>query len=137
MKIRIIIFVLTGILLGTFTGNSQTAIKKVATDSVNVTVTFLFNTSTIPDTILSTSTLQIRGNTYPPFTWDNLSTVNATNIGGDYWTATGVFHVARDSTRVIQYKAFTNVNSSITAADKGWENSFFFCTRISSNNGSG
>ena len=48
--------------------------------------------------------------------------VFAKNIGGDYWTATAKFLLKRGDTAQVQYKFFANVDNSITAADKGWEN---------------
>jgi len=87
-------------------------------DTVNVT--FLINTSTIPDTLLTTSTVQLRGS-LPTFTWDNNS-VLMTNIGGDYWKVKVPFLVGRGTTLNGQFKVFTNVKSSIDGSDNGWEN---------------
>ena len=42
------------------------------------------------------------------------------NVGGDYWKATAKFFVAPGTP--IQYKFFTNVKSTITSTDGGWEN---------------
>jgi len=87
-------------------------------DTVNVT--FLVNTATIPDTLSPTSTVQLRGS-LPGFTWDNNS-VLMTNIGGDYWKVKVPFIVVRGTTLSGQFKIFTNVKSTITGADNGWEN---------------
>jgi len=45
-----------------------------------------------------------------------------TNIGGDYWKAVVPFTVLRGSKLDGQFKLFTNVKSTITSADNGWEN---------------
>jgi hypothetical protein len=87
-------------------------------DTVNVT--FLVNTATIPDTLLPTSTVQLRGS-LPGFTWDNNS-VLMSNIGGDYWKVKVPFIVVRGTTLSGQFKIFTNVKSTITGSDGGWEN---------------
>jgi hypothetical protein len=84
-----------------------------------VRVTFMINTSTVPDTLLPISTVQIRGNT-APLTWDNTTGVNAVNIGGDYWKATAKFLMTPG--QAIQYKFFTNTKSVIIGTDGGWEN---------------
>jgi Secretion system C-terminal sorting domain len=50
-------------------------------------VTFLVNLATVPDTLPVTGTsVQIRGNV--PFTWNNDTTGQLFNIGGDYWART-------------------------------------------------
>ena len=87
-------------------------------DTANVT--FLVNTATIPDTLSPTSTVQLRGS-LPGFTWDNNS-VTMANIGGDYWKVKVPFIVVRGTTLSGQFKIFTNVKSTITGADNGWEN---------------
>lgn len=86
-------------------------------DTVNVT--FLVNTATIPDTLLPTSTVQLRGS-LPTFTWDNNS-VKMTNIGGDYWKVKVPFLVGHGSSLNGQFKIFTNVKSTIDGTDGGWE----------------
>lgn len=87
-------------------------------DTVNVT--FIVNTSTIPDTLSPSSTVQLRGSV-PGFTWDNNS-VLMTSMGGDYWKAKVKFLVTHKTNLTGQYKIFTNVKSAITSADNGWEN---------------
>jgi hypothetical protein len=44
------------------------------------------------------------------------------NIGGDYWKVKVPFIVVRGTTLSGQFKIFTNVKSTITGADNGWEN---------------
>jgi hypothetical protein len=85
-----------------------------------VNITYLGNTSTIPDTILPTSTVQLRGS-MPGFTWDNNS-VLMSNIGGDYWKVQVPYVVVEGNTLSGEYKFFTNVKPSITSSDGGWEN---------------
>ncbi len=121
MKYKIIVFLLMSMMFVFYSSVAQTI--------DTVTVTFLINTSTIPDTMKATSTVQVRGDT-PPLSWDssiplfkNDSTkVFAKNIGGDYWTATVKFPLKRDSSKTILYKFFTNVKDSIVESDVGWEN---------------
>jgi hypothetical protein len=94
-------------------------IVTVVPDSINVT--FLINTSTIPDTLLSTSTVQLRGS-MAPLSWDNGTGVKAVNIGGDYWRANATFLVAPGSALDVKYKIFTNNKAVTTGDDVGWEN---------------
>ena len=91
-----------------------------------VTVTFLINTSTVPDTLKPTSSVQIRGSTTDdgPLFWTEKSKVFATNIGGDYWSATAKFLLSRGDTSIRPYKFFTNPKDTITSIDNGWENGF-------------
>jgi hypothetical protein len=110
---RFTLFILTGVLL-----ILTSTIGFAQTDTVYVT--FLVNTSTIPDTLLPTSTVQLRGS-LPTFTWDNNS-VKMTNIGGDYWKAIVPFPVSRGDTLQGFYKIFTNVKPVIDGSDGGWEN---------------
>lgn len=88
-----------------------------------VTVHFVVNTSTVPDTMKSNSTVQIRGG-YPPLTWGMDSPVKLNNIGGDYWAGTVKFFVAQGQN--IPFKIYTNAKNpdSLIADDehKGWEN---------------
>jgi hypothetical protein len=98
--------------------NSWPTATQIISDTANVT--FLVNTATIPDTLQITSTVQLRGS-LPGFTWDNNS-VTMTNIGGDYWKVKVPFIVVRGTTLSGQFKIFTNVKSTITGADNGWEN---------------
>jgi len=115
MKYKIPVFLLLSLM---FVLSSSRAL--VITDTV--TVTFLINTATVPDTMKATSTVQIRGSELP-LTWDYSSGVRAVNISGDYWTATAKFLLNRGDTSRIRYKFFTNVKDTIAALDVGWENS--------------
>ncbi|MCX6136012.1 MAG: T9SS type A sorting domain-containing protein [Ignavibacteriales bacterium] len=83
--------------------------------SPTVEVTFIANTAGIPDTLKTTSTVQMRGST-SVLTWDNNS-VKMTNIGGDYWRAKARFEPGT----ALDFKFFTNVKSAITSSDNGWE----------------
>ncbi len=83
--------------------------------SPSVAVTFMANTSGVPDTLKTTSTVQLRGSS-AQLTWDNNS-VKLTNAGGDYWKTTVRFN----PTDTIYYKYFTNVKSAITGSDGGYE----------------
>ncbi|MGD0339575.1 MAG: T9SS type A sorting domain-containing protein [Bacteroidota bacterium] len=132
MRTRITIFSLMSMILGVFAVNAQTVNNAaLTTDTVNVT--FLINTSTIPDTLRSTSTVQVRGSMLP-LTWDDTTGVRATNIGGDYWTATAKFLLNRGDTAKVRYKFFTNVNDSVSKTDGGWENNISGIYAIDSNN---
>ncbi len=98
-----------------------------------VNVTFRANTAGIPDTLSATSVVQIRGNSddndnttdlLSPgvyIAWNANTTMNLTNVGGDYWE--GTFQVPDHA--VIDYKFFTNPHTSIAPGDawehKGWE----------------
>jgi photosystem II stability/assembly factor-like uncharacterized protein len=86
-----------------------------------VKVTFIANTSGIPDTLKANSYIQIRGGA-ANLTWDNLSPAKMTNLGtalnpSDYWTFTGYFPAGQS----FNYKFFTNAKSAITGADNGWD----------------
>ncbi|MCX6121009.1 MAG: T9SS type A sorting domain-containing protein [Ignavibacteriales bacterium] len=118
MRTRFIIFTLMSILICVFTVNAQIPKITVVTDTV--TVNFLINSSTVPDTLYPTSTLQVRGNRLP-LTWTDLTGARAVNIGGDFWIATVKFLLNRGDTSVTAYKFFTNPKESITATDNGWE----------------
>jgi hypothetical protein len=85
----------------------------VTTPSQNVKVTFRINTATVPDTIVKNSFVQVRGSS-PPLTWGDNSQVLATQVSGDYWTASGTFA----SGAAVEYKFFTNGGG---AKDRGWE----------------
>ena len=101
--------------------------------SAGVNVTFRANTAGIPDTLSATSVVQIRGNAdandnttdqLSPgvfIAWNANTTMNLTNVGGDYWE--GTFQVPDHA--VIDYKFFTNPHTSIAPGDawehKGWE----------------
>jgi hypothetical protein len=103
----------------------------VAQVNAQVTVTFLANTAGVPDTLSSTSTVQIRGDDgiddadpANVLTWDGASTVFITSLGGDYWKGTVTFPAAA-ITNIIYFKFFTNVHDTVYAgADwehEGWE----------------
>ena len=81
----------------------------------SVAVTFVANTSGVPDTLKTNSFVQVRGST-AQLTWDNLS-VKMANGGGDYWKSTVRFAPGT----AVQYKFFTNAKTTITGADNGWE----------------
>ena len=89
--------------------------KIAMTYTPSVAVTFMANTSGVPDTMKTTSTVQVRGGT-SQLTWDNNS-VRMTNAGGEYWKTTVRFAPGT----AVPYKFFTNVKSAITGSDNGWE----------------
>ncbi|MFA6456836.1 MAG: T9SS type A sorting domain-containing protein [Bacteroidota bacterium] len=97
----------------TMVGGGSTGLYKYGK---SVKVTFNVNTAGIPDTLKTNSFVQVRGGS-AQLTWDNNSPTKMTNIGGDYWTFSGYY----PSGDTIPYKYFTNVKSSITGADNGWE----------------
>jgi hypothetical protein len=124
MRTRYIICTMMSILLCVLSATAQN--QKVTAVKDTVTVTFLINTSTVPDTMRPTSTVQIRGSSDDsgPIWWNNTSIVFGKNIGGDYWKATAKFLLTRGDTTRHPYKFFTNVKDTITAADVGWESGF-------------
>lgn len=92
----------------------------------SVEVTFLVNTATVPDTLKSTSTVQMRGDDGNLLRWDGGSTVRFTNItnpagSSDYWTVKARFKPGQ----TFPYKIFTNVNPNVGAGHaqehSGWE----------------
>ncbi len=72
-------------------------------------VKFTLNTATVPDTLKSTSTVQVRGSKYP-LTWGGDSP-KMTNAGGDYWNITHTFQVGD----TVYYKYF------VEWGGEGWE----------------
>jgi hypothetical protein len=89
-----------------------------------VELTFRVNTSTVPDTIKATSTVQMRGDggaTNGLLDWNGASPVRFTNIGGDYWQAKARFVPGA----TFPYKIFTNVAANVGAGSpvehNGWE----------------
>jgi hypothetical protein len=93
-----------------------------------VKVTFMVNTSTIPDTLKEDGFVQIRGELKSTLdsaaygaqsiTWDASSTTVATNEGGDYWS-TEVSMAPGDS---LVYKYWIGLDSENgVAPDGGWE----------------
>ncbi|MBM2839876.1 MAG: C-terminal target protein, partial [Bacteroidetes bacterium] len=71
-------------------------------------VTFVVNTSTVPDTVSPTYIMQVRGSR-PPLTWGNDTGGGLVNIGGDYWSKTLAFNVGD----TLRFKFF--------AGTDGWE----------------
>ncbi len=99
-------------------GDSPTGFYKYAP---SVKVTFVANTSGVPDTMKTTSFIQIRGSA-AQLTWDNNSPTKMTNVGtalapSDYWKYSGYFPTGT----TFNYKFFVNAKSAITGADNGWE----------------
>ncbi len=84
-------------------------------------VTFVLNTSTVPDTLPVTgSTVQVRGS-LAPITWGNDTVNNLVHIGGDYWSKTYTFP-AGDTLRykyVIAYQSGVGWEQNVTPADPG------------------
>ncbi len=120
MRTRITIFILMCIVLWGFAATAQPAKNRaVVTDTV--TVILNANTATVPDTLRSTSTVQVRGNKLPLY-WNDSTEIHAVNIGGDYWRATVPFLLNRGDTMKIEYKFWTNSKDSVTFADgQSWE----------------
>jgi len=58
--------------------------------AVPVNVTFVINTSTVPDTVVASSSVTITGSKTAITDWG--AGVAATNIGGDYWSKTVIFN---------------------------------------------
>jgi hypothetical protein len=85
-----------------------TAVLSPAAVAQTRNVTFIVNSATVPDTVTSTYSMQIRGNT-APLTWGNDTGGLLTNIGGDYWSVTLAFPVGSD----LRFKIF--------AGTGGWE----------------
>ncbi|MDD8017817.1 MAG: T9SS type A sorting domain-containing protein [Bacteroidota bacterium] len=86
-------------------------VMNVADAQAKVKVTFIVNTSTIPDTIKgATSTLAIQGDFPAPYSW---SDVPMTNIGGDYWMGSDSIPVGKVITNGFKFRA-----------NGGWENDF-------------
>jgi photosystem II stability/assembly factor-like uncharacterized protein len=77
-------------------------------------VTFMVNTSTVPDTIGAKSVVQIRGDDPLFGPWSDAG-LKMTRVQGDYWKATARLTKGK----VIPYKFFTNGPGLL---DKGWEN---------------
>ena len=87
-------------------GNSGTPVK----------VAFIGNTCGVPDIIVGTSTVQIRGDV-SPLTWDYTSPARMSITNGEYWKCEVIFNEGD----TVNYKFFTNVKSTISANDSGWE----------------
>lgn len=88
------------IVIGVFTSASVNAQMR--------NVTFLVNSSTVPDTVSSLYPMQIRGGS-APLTWGNDTQGNLNNIGGDYWSVT------------LQFNVGENIHFKIFAGTGGWE----------------
>ena len=90
-----------------------------------VNVTFVVNTSTLPDTIRTTDFVEIRGayaegalpdgNTID---WNNSSTLEPANVGGDYWEIT--FQMNRDQQLTYKFWYGTDADNG-GAYNTGWE----------------
>jgi hypothetical protein len=90
----------------------------------SVELTFRVNTATVPDTIKTNSTVQMRGDGGASgglLDWNGASSVRFTNIGGDYWQAKARFVPGA----TFPYKIFTNVIANVGAGHpaehNGWE----------------
>jgi hypothetical protein len=91
-----------------------------------VNVTFTVNTATIPDTIKSNSTVQMRGDDGNLLRWDGGTGVKFSNVtsgagASDFWKVTGLFKAGQ----TFPYKIFTNVNPNVGPSHpqehNGWE----------------
>lgn len=80
-----------------------------------VTVKFVVNTSTVPDTLGPNSVVQVRGGT-APLTWGGDSPVFLKNVGGDYWEGTAEFAAGE-----VQYKFYTNASHDTVYSGAEWE----------------
>lgn len=95
--------------------------RNVLSYTPTVELTFTVNTSTVPDTLKGTSTVQMRGDDGNLLKWDGGSAVRFANIGGDYWQAKARFVPGK----AFPYKIFTNVNPNVgpghAQEHTGWE----------------
>ncbi|MFZ4618956.1 MAG: T9SS type A sorting domain-containing protein [Bacteroidota bacterium] len=110
---------LTHILVG---GTGSTGMFK---KQGSVEVTFIVNTSSVPDTLKSTSTVQMRGDGGASgglLDWNGASTVRFTNIGGDYWQAKARFAPGADFPYKLYTHAQANVGAGHPGEHNGWEN---------------
>lgn len=101
-------------------------IRQVLQYSPTVEVTFLVNTTTVPDTLKSTSTVQMRGDDGNLLRWDGGSSIRFSNItnpsgSSDFWQVKARFKLGQ----TFPYKIFTNVNANVgaghTQEHNGWE----------------
>jgi hypothetical protein len=94
-----------------------------------VSVTFTVNTATMPDTLMEDHVIQVRGGTVGPdvagtglgstITWDS-GTINATNMGGDYWSVT--FDMSPGDTLNYKFWAGVDAMTPLTnGGEQGWE----------------
>ena len=74
--------------------------------AVTKNVTFVVNTATVPDTVGTGYTVQVRGGTLP-LTWGNDTGGALNRIGGDYWSKTLAFNVG-DTINFKIFVAFSN-----------------------------
>jgi hypothetical protein len=91
----------------------------------SVEVTFLVNSATVPDTIKTTSTVQMRGDPGASggvLDWNGNSSVRFTNIGGDYWRARVRFAPGTDFPYKLYTHAQANVGGGHPGEHNGWEN---------------
>ncbi len=98
--------------------------RQVVEYKPSVELTFRVNTSSVPDTIKTNSTVQMRGDGGASgglLDWNGASSVRFTNIGGDYWQAKARFVPGTS----FPYKIFTNVIPNVgaghAAEHSGWE----------------
>lgn len=98
--------------------------RQVVEYKPSVELTFRVNTSSVPDTIKSTSTVQMRGDGGASgglLDWNGASSVRFANIGGDYWQVKARFVPGTS----FPYKIFTNVIPNVGAGHasehSGWE----------------
>ncbi len=94
-----------------------------------VNVTFIVNTSTLPDTLQEYHTVQLRGDVFGPdianaglgdlISWDTNSLL-MNNVGGDYWSV----EFAMSPGDTMNYKFFAGTdpfNGMFNGAETGWE----------------
>jgi len=87
------------------------AVTPVIAQTVNVT--FMINTATVPDTINVGATITVTGNQTAITNWgDGLA---ATNVGGDYWSATAAFN--QGDTVAYKFRVNGGWESNSTNAD--------------------
>ena len=93
-----------------------------------VNVTFIANTSTLPDTLQTYHFLQVRGAASGPnsagveygITWDAASSAVGENVGGDYWN----FEFEMSPGDTLNYKLFAGFdadNGAYNGSETGWE----------------
>ncbi|HAL56912.1 MAG TPA: hypothetical protein DCP63_10675, partial [Bacteroidetes bacterium] len=96
----------------------SSSVPAQAQDSVSVTI--WANTASVPDTMKPTSFVQVRGSAAVLGPWSPGSKAILSYVSGDYWRGTVKFKKGD----TVQYKFFTNANSSLTSSieHQGWEN---------------
>jgi len=95
----------------------------VVAPAQTVNVTFIVNTSSVPDTVTPRANIQLRGNT-APLTWDNATGGKLTHIAGDYWTVTLQFAPGT----VLRFKIFADsendgnsgYEANVNTGDREW-----------------